>query len=878
MSISTGADLFEVLRHGQFLGESQLEELGRNRLLRFTNARGLARELVRRGWLTPYQVNRLVQGHGDELVLGSYRLLEPLGEGYLGRVFKARDVRMGRVVALKIIHPERLATPQVVQRLDRAAGAASQLAHPNIAHALGAGQMDGHLVIASEFIDGTDLETLVHRGGPLPVAEACAYARQAALALHHAHGRGVCHRNVKPRNLLVSGGPGVVKVVDFGLAGFENESGPGQPMLARVGDSLGTIDFIAPEQVTHPTAADSRSDIFGLGCTLFYLLTAQLPFPGARMMDRVLARLAGKAAAVRSLRPEVTEALEGVLARMMARDPAQRYATAAEVADALEPFTQEPEATPVPAEPRGQARIKANGPARPLSPAPRHRRGSPERVPPRSVKKGDAIEVADGAFPPPPPPPKDRGPWLVGLGAAGMLVLIAVAVGAGWFTRGPHQHASLKSQAVRGEERRPTSPAARKKPANRAEKTVARAEPKKRPGKTEPKSEPRGEPRPEPKDEPSPEDQPRPEGKARPTPKPDPVIKPRPAPEPEPKPEPKAEPKAEPKPEPKAEPEPEPKPEPKAEPKPQPKPRPTPVKGRRKLPVPDRAAQAKAEALIKDVFQAEYAKKGPLDMKALAAKLLQQGLDTRDDLQARFVLFREAGDLAAQAGDLKTAFAVVDKLASEYAVDALLLKAAFLTTAGGAARTSAAHQVVAEAALPLVDAAVNADRYDVALRLATVADAAAKHCPSARLSLRIESRTREVREMEKEYRRIKPLADALAGAGDVNKADMTAADCLALGKFLCFMKGQWDAGLPLLARGGDESLKALVESDLARPAAAAAQVKLGDRWWALAEKAGGVARRQLRLRACHWYRQPADEQLQGLTRTKVERRIKIAGD
>src|SRR5262249_40961969 len=200
MSIASVPDLVEILRAGQLLGPAQLDEAAGHLQAQFTDPAALARELVRRGWLTPHQVNRLFQGHGQELLLGPSLILEPLGEGSMGRVFKARDPRMNRVVALKVIHKERLASRHDVERLYREAGSVAQLDHPNIVRAFGAGQVGDTHVFALEYIDGTDLKTLVQKRGALPVAEACEYARQAALGLEHAHERGVVHHNVKPAN------------------------------------------------------------------------------------------------------------------------------------------------------------------------------------------------------------------------------------------------------------------------------------------------------------------------------------------------------------------------------------------------------------------------------------------------------------------------------------------------------------------------------------------------------------------------------------------------------------------------------------------------------------------------------------------------------
>ena len=170
--------------------------------------------------MTAYQINQLFQDKGDGLVLGNYVLLERLGEGGMGAVFKARDRRLDRVVALKLIRKERLASVEAQRRFRREIRAASQLAHPNVVRAYDADQVGDVHFFAMEYVDGIDLHKLVERDGPLPVAQACDYVRQAALGLQHAHERGMVHRDIKPSNLLLTqvDGKAVVKVLDLGLA------------------------------------------------------------------------------------------------------------------------------------------------------------------------------------------------------------------------------------------------------------------------------------------------------------------------------------------------------------------------------------------------------------------------------------------------------------------------------------------------------------------------------------------------------------------------------------------------------------------------------------------------------------------------------------
>jgi serine/threonine protein kinase len=332
--------LLAFLREKEFLTKSQWEELAGNP--QFSEISACLRELVRRQWLTRFQVSRFAEGNEKDLVVGPYRLIEPIGEGGMGKVFKARHVRMDRTVALKIIPSECLDNPNAVSRFYREVRAVAQLSHPNIVTAFEVNQEGRTHYFTMELMEGIDLARLVRESGRLPIPQACDYIRQAALGLQHAHEKGLVHRDVKPGNLIVgrssAGGSPVVKILDFGLARFESPAGKAT-RLTKIGAVLGTVDYISPEQAGDAREVDIRSDIFSLGCTLFYLLTGKTPFAGAEVIERIMARLLNDAPSVRSLRPEVPAALEKVLAKMLARNPADRYGTPVEIAAALEPFT-----------------------------------------------------------------------------------------------------------------------------------------------------------------------------------------------------------------------------------------------------------------------------------------------------------------------------------------------------------------------------------------------------------------------------------------------------------------------------------------------------------------------------------------------------------
>jgi formylglycine-generating enzyme required for sulfatase activity/tRNA A-37 threonylcarbamoyl transferase component Bud32 len=266
---------------------------------------------------------------------GRYRLLEKLGEGGMGAVYKARDARLGRVVALKVIRRELLAHPDAARRFLREVRAAAQLSHPNVVHALDAGEAGGTHFLALEFVEGADLATLVRQRGPLPVELARDCVRQAALGLQHAFERGLVHRDVKPSNLLLTR-DGQVKVLDLGLARrHQADEGEASTTLTREGAVMGTLDYIAPEQALDAHSADIRADLYSLGCTLYFLLTGRVPFPGGSATEKLLKHQLEEPEPVERLRPGLPPAVAAVVRNLMAKRPEDRYRTPAELAAAL---------------------------------------------------------------------------------------------------------------------------------------------------------------------------------------------------------------------------------------------------------------------------------------------------------------------------------------------------------------------------------------------------------------------------------------------------------------------------------------------------------------------------------------------------------------
>jgi serine/threonine protein kinase len=337
VTITSAAGLVEALRTYRVLNSVQLNEVTDVLQGRFADPLALAKELLQRGWLTAFQVNHLLQGRGAELVLGQYLLLERLGEGGMGQVFKARHQLMDRIVAIKVIRKERLAHADAVQRFHREIRLAAQLNHPHIVQAYEAGQIGETHFLVMEYAEGTDLHRLIQKGGPLPVAQACAYIRQAALGLQHASERGLVHRDIKPSNLQVTAQGTVVKILDMGLARLQasdgSAGGGGELTQSRV--IMGTPDYMAPEQIDDPRRVDIRADLYSLGCTLYFLLAGRPPFPDGAWEEKLVCHRKVEPPPLEGVRPEVTPALGAILRQMMAKRPEDRYLTPAAVADAL---------------------------------------------------------------------------------------------------------------------------------------------------------------------------------------------------------------------------------------------------------------------------------------------------------------------------------------------------------------------------------------------------------------------------------------------------------------------------------------------------------------------------------------------------------------
>jgi serine/threonine protein kinase len=399
MTIHTTGSLIDTLRTFRLISAEQYKELFTQIHSKGGDPRPLAKQLVQRGWLTVYQINQLFAGRGKELVVGAYRVVDRLGQGGLSNVYKARHVELDHVVALKVIRPEVLANPEGRRQFLQEVDAMTRLDHPNIVQFCDADHHDDTCYFAMEYIDGIDLGKHVKLSGPLSVRRASEYIRQAATGLQHAHERNLVHRDIKPGNLFVSvarrsssahKGRGAaaryahhrITILDWGLAALRSsrtiDEVPAIDDLAK--GLMGTADYLSPEQARNASAVDIRGDIYSLGCSLYYLLTGQPPFPSGTLMQKILQHQEAQPKPIESFRGDVPAGFSAVLDRLLAKNAEERYQTPAAAALALLPFAR---MATTKASAQSSAALKTSLPtkAKDHTPLPARLAGQPERKP-----------------------------------------------------------------------------------------------------------------------------------------------------------------------------------------------------------------------------------------------------------------------------------------------------------------------------------------------------------------------------------------------------------------------------------------------------------------------------------------------------------------
>jgi eukaryotic-like serine/threonine-protein kinase len=349
MTLPASAEVVEALLALPLLDAAQRAELSGALAAHFDDSKELLTELVRRGWLTAFQMAPLLQGRPQDLRVGPYVLLQRLGQGGMGNVYKARHELLNRVVALKVVRKDVEDYAGNERRFRREIQVTAQLSHPNIVVAHDAGCADGAYYFAMEYVEGIDLSRLVKQSGPLPITQACDAIRRAALGLQHAFEHGLVHRDIKPSNLLLTKDAARIKILDMGLVRLQEDTN--EAALTESGAVIGTPDYVAPEQATNSRTVDIRADLYSLGCTFYFLLTGRHPFAEGTAIEKLLKHLQEQPRPVSEYRPEVPAPVAAILARLLAKSPDDRYQRPVELAEVLEPFC-DPSAEP-PSPPTG---------------------------------------------------------------------------------------------------------------------------------------------------------------------------------------------------------------------------------------------------------------------------------------------------------------------------------------------------------------------------------------------------------------------------------------------------------------------------------------------------------------------------------------------
>jgi eukaryotic-like serine/threonine-protein kinase len=432
--VSVDDFLRTVLRSGLLSRETLQQELRDLPLDQRNDSEALADHLVTKGKLSRFQAGKLLRGMGTGLVLGHFHVQAPIGRGGMGTVYLARDSRSDLMVALKVLPPKRAREEErLLTRFRREMDMCRRVAHPHIAWTCDVGVCQGVYYIALEYIPGKNLFQLVTELGPLDVPRAARLFGEVAAALDHAHTQGLIHRDLKPSNIMITPHDHA-KLLDLGLALVQGEAPCEREVIGGEGYVVGTMDYIAPEQAENAAKVDPRSDIYSLGCTLYFAVTGQPPFPGGTPLDKIQRHRNDEPIAIPQLNASVPPGFIGLIRKMMAKNPDHRFTTAAEVREKLEPWISgEP---PQPLDQRGDKEYRdavaalETEEAAPELIAEVIPVGIPVQTRPKE-RKGPLLTASGTIKSPLEPTPLFSNPWvwvvagiwtLFGLGVAGLLL------------------------------------------------------------------------------------------------------------------------------------------------------------------------------------------------------------------------------------------------------------------------------------------------------------------------------------------------------------------------------------------------------------------------------------------------------------------------
>jgi serine/threonine protein kinase len=399
----TAIDFLAVVRKSGLVDRALIDRLEvRLAELSLCNPKALARLLVREGILTRLQATQMVRGKWRNFILcGKYKLLEHLGTGGMGKVYLCEHARMGRRVAIKILPPEKASDDVCLERFEREARAAAALDHPNIVRAHDIDRDDSgpeplHFLVM-EYVDGSNLQYVVDKFGPLAIDRACNYVSQTADGLQHAHESGLVHRDVKPSNLLLDRA-GLVKILDLGLARFFHDASDDLTRRLGARSLIGTADYLAPEQASNGHSADIRADIYSLGVTFYFLLTGRTPFKEGTIAQKLLYHRLQLPEPIRKVRPDVPDGVARIIERMLFKDPDRRFQAPIDVRTALDPWT----GAPIPPPPETEMPQLSRAARRPEPRTASIARGSRSTI---HNEPDPAADVRPTSVPPPLPAP-----------------------------------------------------------------------------------------------------------------------------------------------------------------------------------------------------------------------------------------------------------------------------------------------------------------------------------------------------------------------------------------------------------------------------------------------------------------------------------------